>query len=889
LKNYLKLISKVMTRFYCFFFLLFFGHYLNAQLSQQLKTPKRIYTTKKVVQVPLIDGSIDETAWDIVPWSSNFVEKDPDEGTAPSFQTKFKVMYDAKYLYIALRAFDDNPELIQQRLSRRDGFAGDRINLVIDSYHDKRTAFVFTTTAAGVKGEEIATGNGDDFDESWNPVWYTAANVDEEGWTAEMKIPLSQLRFGNLKEQVWGFNVVRNLFRKNERSLWQRIPNAQAGFISEAGELHGLLNLKSQKQLEIQPFAVLQYDSYPKEGNNPYRDGSDFKLNAGLDAKIGITNDLTLDLTINPDFGQVEADPGTIALDGFQIFFKEQRPFFVENKNIFDFEFADGRDNLFYSRRIGRNPHRSPNLANGEYADVPKNSTILGATKFSGKTKNGWSIGVLESVTSNEFAEIKQLDGGSREEIVEPLTNYFVARAQKDFNERNSYIGGIFTATNRNLNGNFPELHKAAYTGGVDFRHTWHKRDFYLEGNAIMSHVTGSEKAIENTQRSITRLFQRTDASHVNVNARRTSLTGTGGKINIGKQGGGNWRYNAGLIWRSPELELNDVGFLRQTDEVIQFTEINYLWQVPTKIYRNIRLSLEQFSNFDFQGNQNKMQYKLEGRINWINNWSTNVGMGHNPLAYENAYLRGGPRWRFADRDFVYLYLNSDSTKKFSFTLGYIKRKTEENINNLSKYVVRMNYQPFDAFSMSLNTELQQTIDKTQYITTTSFDTEARYILGQINNQNWSTTLRLNYSLNPNFSVQFYGQPFISRGRYSNFNFVDNPIASSFSDRVNTYNKDQISFGVNGDGNSAFLVDENLDNNMDYSFVNPDFSFVQLQTNLVVRWEYIPGSELFFVWARGSAGSQNVNDSLTDSVSNQVFDIPAKDTFLIKATYRFVR
>ena len=872
----------VLFTFFCFV-------HASAQEALLNKIPKRIYTTVKLVKTPVIDGKITEDAWDVVDWSTDFVEKEPNEGVAPTFQTKFKVMYDAKYLYIALRALDDKPELIEQRLSRRDGFAGDRINVVIDSYHDKRTAFVFTTTAAGVKGEEIATANGDNFDASWNPVWYTAANVDDKGWTAEMKIPFSQLRFGNSKEQIWGFNVHRTLFRENERSLWQRIPNSQAGLISEAGELHGLVNLKAQKQLEIQPFTVLQYDSYPKEGDNPYRDGSDFKVNAGLDAKIGITNDLTLDLTINPDFGQVEADPGTIALDGFQIFFAEQRPFFVENKNIFDFEFANGRDNLFYSRRIGRNPHRNPNLSTGEFADVPQNSTILGAAKFSGKTKNGWSIGVLESVTSNEFAEIKQTDGKTREEIVEPLTNYFVARAQKDFNERNSFIGGIFTATNRNLDGNFTELHKAAYTGGVDFRHTWRKRDFYVEGNTIMSYVTGSAKAIENTQRSITRLFQRTDADHVNVDASRTSLTGTGGKINLGKQGGGNWRYNGGLVWRSPELELNDVGFLRQTDEVIQFAELNYLWQVPTEIYRDIRVSLEQFSNFDFQGNQNKMEYKINGRINWINNWSTNLGIGHNPLSYENAYLRGGPRWRFAGKDYMYFFLKSDSTKKVSFTLGYINRKTEENVNNLSKYVFRMNYQPFDAFSMSLNTELQQTIDKTQYVTTTDFNTEKRYILGQINNQNWSTTLRLNYSLNPNFSVQFYGQPFISRGRYSDFNFVNNPTASSFSERVNLYNQDQISFGRDASGNDAFLVDENLDNTTDYSFEKPDFSFVQLQTNLVVRWEYIPGSELFFVWARGSNGLQDFNNSLTDSVRTQVFDVPANDTFLIKATYRFVR
>ena len=339
------------ARYLLLFLGLFTSSYIYCQEnSNSVVVPKKKYHTKKMITLPKIDGVITDEAWDHLDWGQDFTEKVPDEGTPPTYQTKFKIGYDEKYLYIALRAFDDEPEKIEQRLSRRDGFAGDRINVIIDSYHDKRTAFVFTVTAAGVKGEELATQNGQSWDASWNPIWYTDAVVDDKGWTAEMKIPFSQLRFGKAEEQVWGLNINRMLFRKQERSLWQRIPNEVSGFISEAGELHGLKGLKSQKQLEIQPFTVFQYDTYEKEGNNPFRDGSDFGFNAGLDAKIGITNDLTLDLTVNPDFGQVEADPGAIALDGFQIFFNEQRPFFVENKNIFDFQFADGSDNVFYSR-----------------------------------------------------------------------------------------------------------------------------------------------------------------------------------------------------------------------------------------------------------------------------------------------------------------------------------------------------------------------------------------------------------------------------------------------------------------------------------------------------------------------------------------------------------
>lgn len=868
--------------FIMFFFLFLLNSY--SQEEQKNIIPKRIYTTKKLLKEPIIDGSINEDAWNVVEWSSDFTQKNPDEGKLPTYQTKFKVMYDENNLYVAIRAYDDEPHLIQRRLSRRDGFEGDRVNVIIDSYHDKRNAFVFTTTAAGVKGEEFASQNGQNWDESWNPIWYTDAKIDDEGWTAEMKIPLSQLRFGKVEEQIWGFNVNRTIFRFQERSLWQRIPNNQAGFISEAGELHGLKNLISQKQLEIQPFTVLQYDSYPSESGNPYKDGNDFKANVGLDAKVGITNDLTLDLTINPDFGQVEADPGAIALDGFQIFFREQRPFFVENSNIFDYRFANGRDNVFYSRRIGRTPNRDATLADGEFADEPQNTRILGAVKFSGKTRNGWSLGVLESITGNEYAEIMQVNGETRKEIVEPLTNYFVARAQKDFNNRNSFIGGILTATNRNLNGNFKELHKAAYSGGIDFQHNWKNREYYLDGNVIFSHVLGDEEAITATQQTLRHNFQRVDATHVSVDENRTSLTGTGGRIEAGKNGGENWRYNGGLIWRSPELELNDVGFLRRTDEINQFANLSYLWQVPTNVYRNIEASFEQGSFYDFGGNLNRIRFQLNGNFSWINNWWTEVGYGLNTHFYDNFYLRGGPRFRRPNTAFAFLFFGSDRSKLFSFTLGYSNRHTSENVVGRDRFVIRTNYQATDALSMSLNLEYENLYDKTQYVTEEAFNSQPRYILGRIKNQTLTTTLRLNYSFSPNFSLQFYGQPFISRGKFSDFNYVTNPVAESIKNRINIYDNNQVDFQ-----NNEYLIDENRDGINDYSFSNPDFSFTQLQTNLVARWEYIPGSELFLVWSRGSVGNANVDEDLIDSVSDQVFRAPANDTFLIKFTYRFRR
>ena len=847
--------------------------------------PPRVYTTIAVGEetAPVIDGRIDEAVWDKAEWAADFVEWIPDDNTPPTQPSRFKILYDQKNLYFAMRCYEADVSNIDARLSRRDGFVGDRVAFVIDSYNDKRTAFTFVVNAAGVKGDELISDNGNNIDDSWNPIWYTATNIDEEGWTAEMRIPLTQIKFGEAEEQVWGMQVSRMIFRENEWSVWDRIPREAAGWVSEFGELRGLFNIEPQKQLEIQPFVVTQWDTYPEEAGNPFRDGSDVLINGGLDAKIGITNDLTLDLTVNPDFGQVDADPGAIALDGFQIFFQERRPFFIENKNIFDYEFANGNDNLFYSRRIGRSPQGFPSTADGEFVDQPINTTILGAARFSGKTRNGWSIGVLESVTGKMFAEIDN-NGSRREELVEPLTNYAVVRAQKDLNERNTFVGGIFTSTHRKIEGDLDFLHKSAYTGGLDFRHMWKNRNYFLDGNFIMSHVKGSEEAIEATQRSLTHLFQRTDAGHVEVDPTRTSLTGTGGRLSHGKEGGGNWRYEGGVIWRSPELELNDVGFLRQADEIIQYAELGYLFLKPTDFYRNIRLELSQFSTYDFDGNYNRIQYEFEGEISYQNRWWTEVGYGHKPRIFSNTVLRGGPRWRWSDENFAYLFFGSDRSKKLFFTLGYVRSEAEQDNFSFNRYVARLGYQPFDAFNLSVNMNFSDNPNKTQYVTETDFNGTPRYIMGEIAQKTFSTAIRFNYSINPNLSIQFYGEPFISRGRYTNLNYVNNSLAEDLNERVRVFDNNQISLS---DG--TYNIDEDIDGIVDYTFSEPDFAFVQLRSNLVARWEYIPGSEIFLVWSRGSVGFGDPMDSLGRSLDRQIFGEEADDTYLIKVTYRFVR
>ncbi|WP_309642720.1 DUF5916 domain-containing protein [Flavobacterium sp.] len=876
----MRIISKLI-----FIYIFFFFHTIYGQDKNII--PKKIYTTKALSEheSPTMDGLINEKCWDIVDWSSEFIEHEPDENTTPTEQTKFKIIYDKKYLYIAYRCYDKDPAGIVKRMSRRDGFEGDWVEINIDSYHDKRSGFSFTASVSGVKGDEFISNNGNNWDGSWNPIWYLKTNIDEEGWTAELKIPFSQLKFGNDKEQIWGIQVQRRYFRAEERSTWQRIPLDAAGWVSEFGELHGLKDIEPQKQIEIQPFFASQLNTYPEEKGNPFRDGSDAKINGGLDAKIGVTNDLTLDLTINPDFGQVEADPASIALDGFQIFFEERRPFFVENKNIFNFKFADNQDNLFYSRRIGRSPQREDFIDSNEFIDAPKNTTILGAAKFSGKTKNGWSLGVLESVTDKEFAEVDNA-GDRREEIVEPLTNYFVGRAQKDFNNRNSFIGGIFTATNRNLQGeelNF--LRKSAYTAGIDFQHNWKNRKYYFSGNVVTSRVEGSKEAITRTQRSLTHLFQRIDASHVEVDDNRTSLTGTGGRFEMGKSSEGHWRYTGIMMWRSPELELNDVGFLRQADEVRQFGIVTYQTLKPFGKFRKVFTRFEQFSSYDFDGNYNRMQYTLTSNVNLKSNWNINGQLVYKPRIYSNTVLQGGPRFRYSEEFFQYINFGSDGRKKISFYGGIYHSEGRNSSFSYMEYDGGITYQPINALTISLSPNFQINKSKTQFVPDAGFGDTRRYVTAALSQQTLNATIRVDYCINPNLTIQYYGQPFISRGKYQSFNYVSDARAKYYGDRITMYNPNQISFN---EADNQYSVDENLDGTADYEFDNPDFSQVSFNSNLVIRWEYIPGSEIFLVWSQGIFGEANSRDDLFTGINNQIFNRKPENIFLIKATYRFV-
>ncbi len=858
----------------------------------EIAIPKKQYPTQRAGKAPTIDGLLNDEAWQQVEWTGDFTQLQPDKGAAPSQQTAFKVLYDAKNLYIAIRAFDTEPAKIEERMSRRDGFAGDWVEINIDSYFDHRTAFSFTASASGVKGDETISNNGDIWDSSWDPIWYLRTSSDEEGWIAELRIPLSQLRFADKPMHTWGLQVNRYLFRQQERSSWQYIPPDAPGWVHLFGELHGIEGVKPQKQLEIQPFVLAKAESFEKEEGNPFADGNDQSVSFGVDGKIGITSDITLDFTINPDFGQVEADPSQVNLSAFQVYFREQRPFFVEGNNILTFPLTESAaggsfnsDNLFYSRRIGGLPHHYPDLEDEEYANAPDNVTILGAVKLTGKNKKGFSWGLLESVTAEETAEI-DLHGKRRNLTVEPLTNYLVGRFQQDLSEGKTVFGGMLTAVNRNIDSPHLEfIHREAYSGGLDITHYLKDRKYYLSGNFSMSQVNGTKEAILNTQTASERFFQRPDADYVSVDSSRTSLTGTSGTFKIGKASG-DIRFQTGFTWRSPEFAINDAGFLRSSDLLHHYAWGQYRKQQPFSVFRSLVVNLNEYLSFDFGGTNTYRAANTNIHTQFKNFWSLSTGSTLEGASISNADLRGGPGIRYPGGIDVWYNIGSDSRRKLNLELNHYTRWGREGFSRNQEIYGGVAYQPFNALRVSLGANLSFNQNQMQYVATESFGEEARYLTANINQETYGLEMRFTYMMTPNLSLQFWGQPFASRGAYKQFKIVTAPKADAYENSFTILSPQQLSFS---ETNESYGIDENLDGTVDYEIDNPDFNFVEFRSNMVVRWEYIPGSTLFVVWNQGRSDLLPVNRSYRmGSLSEGLMDVYPHNIFLIKYTYRFV-
>jgi hypothetical protein len=862
-----------------------------AAKSQEVVPNKRVYTAKPVnPHPPAIDGKLDDPVWEKAEWGSEFIQREPYEGAKPTQATAFKIVYDDKAIYVAIKAYDLEPEKIERRVSRRDDIEGDQVDITLDSYHDLRTGFNFSVNAAGVKSDRILTNDeNNDWhpDMSWDPIWEVATSGDSNGWVAEMRIPFSQLRFGNADEQVWGLQVTRKLFRQDERSTWQQIPKSAPGWVHRFGELRGITGIKPPRQIEIMPYSVARHQTYRRLEENPFSTGRKSSLLGGLDGKIGVTHDLTLNFTVNPDFGQVEADPSVVNLTAFETYYQEKRPFFVEGRNIFSFGLMSGdgdnsSDNLFYSRRIGRVPQYYPDTDG--YVRTPEATTILGAFKLTGKTRSGLSVGLLESVTSRETASVYS-GGLFQNQAVEPLTNYFGLRLQKDYSEGSTIIGGMMTAVNRNLKDEtLSFLHDSAYTGGLDFYHAWRNKTYFVSLKTIFSRVHGSPEAILETQESPLRYYQRPDAKHLKLDPTRTSLFGHGGTFEIGKQGGGHFSFVGGLNWRSPGLELNDMGYLRQADDIMEFVWAGYSVWKPFSIFREAQINVNQWAGWNFGGIHTYTGGNVNLNASFKNYWSAGLGINRNGNALSASALRGGPMLAVSGAWNIWTFLETDMRKKVRFESMISTYDRDNGDQRRRQFGLGITINTSKALNLSIMPSWSTVRQELQYIDTPSYQGEARYLFGRIDQKTLGVTFRLNYSLSPELSVQLYGQPFIASGQYSRYKRITNPGTRSYADRYHVFTGGEIGYDAPSE---TFGVDENSDGVVDYAFSNPNFNVLEFRSNLVIRWEYVPGSALYVVWSQGRDGYRPIGDFSFGRDLSDLFDVHPQNVFLVKFSYCF--
>jgi hypothetical protein len=765
------------------------------------------------------------------------------------------VVYDAATLYVKVHAFDTEPFHVLGYLTRRDQDSpSDWIRVFIDSYHDRRTAYEFAVNPAGVKYDRYWF-NDNDRDDSWDAVWDVKVSKDESGWTAEFHIPFSQLRFSPSSSNTFGFAVAREIGRLKETSTWPLLPRSATGYVSSFGELGGLVMSASPKRLEMVPYTVANLTTQPP-GGNPLIKATAPSGAVGLDLKYALTPGLTLTTTINPDFGQVEADPAVVNLTAFETFFSERRPFFVEGLGAFRFDSDcwNGPCSMFYSRRVGRSPQGTDSLPSGDnvYTDYSPQTTILGAAKLTGKIGK-FSIGVLDAVTQEEQAKI--FDGTKTlSQAVEPMTNYVVGSVRREFANQSS-IGFMLTSTNRRLPSVLtPQLASGAVAGGADLDLRF-KKYYSVTGYIAGSTVRGDAAAIDLIQESSRHYFQRPDATSFHEDVNATSIDGTSGRIGLSKIGGERVRFMTQYGFKTPGFDLNDAGFLRRADERWTINWVQFRSETPNKWFRSRYLNFNYYASWNFDGDTLVNAGNVNASATLKNNWSLGAGLNLNADALDDRMTRGGPMAIGQGYTSFWSWLDSDNRKRvyLNFFLGHGWDRIRSSFLDHESTIT---YRPMSALTIATGVRLNRAVRDNQW-TDLVTDTTNHYVFAHLDQTTYALTERFNYTMTPNLSLQLYAQPFVSGGAYTNFReLVDG--------RNPNYDSRYAPFAYGSD---------------------PDFNYKSFRTTNVLRWEYKPGSTLFVVWQQSREGTDTYGDVRFDRDFGRAFGIPSHNVFLVKLAY----
>ena len=828
---------------------------------------------------PVIDGSDADPVWAQAQIISDFHQWQPTEGGPATFRTEAKVAYDDRFLYVFVRMYDPHPDSIIGLLSRRDQKTqSDWVKVLIDSYHDKRTGYEFVVNPRGVK-RDLYTFNDLEEDESWDGVWDVATRIDSAGWTAEFRIPFDQLRFARQDSLTFGLAISRDVARLNESDSWPIYRLSKTGISSQFGDLSGINGLGAPRHLEIVPYAVAKNITYPENGAY----GRQQQFEVGGDLKYGVTSNLTLDATVNPDFGQVESDPAVLNLSNFETFLPERRPFFVEGTGIFRFDLNCSMSSctgLFYSRRIGRQPQ----LSDGTIG-TPSATSIIGAAKLTGRTSGGLSVGFLDALTAREVND-------SSGTTAEPPTNYIATQLIQEFNGGNTQVGVMATAVNRQLDQFTRDtLRESAYTLGAHFTHQFDDRKYQLQGSVVGSDVAGSPGAMAITQASSTHYFQRPGSGLV-YDTTRTSLSGDAEKISFGKIGGGVVRFNTNFNRFGPGLEINDLGYLAEAGIMTWNNSFTLQYLQPGPFYRQMYIGVSEVNGWTTQGLNAAYMNNNAANLNWDvqfkNSWWIHVGGDRNRwhTAFDDRKARGGPALRGHPFTDGYFGIEGDprltAIPSINFSI-YDGSGGKSHGYSISPTVL---FRFSSNLALSLSLQYALDVDYVNWLsnfihypTNQLSVTDTVVTIATLHQNTASAIIRLDATFTPRLTLQFFAQPYLSDGRRSDWRYAANPRAASYSEEYLPYTPIDSTDNPNP-GPACPTTTVSCWN----------FNYQQLNVNAVLRWEYRPGSTLFVVWQHGrnyNNYDQQYSGFSPGSDVNSMFAVHPMNTFLIKGTYWF--
>jgi hypothetical protein len=837
----------------------------------------RSFPAVRVDEAPVIDGVLDDAAWDAASFVGEFTQKEPVFGAEPSRATEVAIVYDDEALYFAARMQAAGPEDVQAVMTRRDVTgSAERIILSLDTFRDQRTAYSFAVTAAGVRADWYHPDDSEfSRDHSFNPVWQAEARVGENGWTAEMRIPFSQLRFPDRQRQVWGINVNRYIAHANEDIFWIPVPKDQTGWSSWFGTLEGLDTVEPRRRIELLPYAAADMTLLADElvdDADPFRDPLDADARIGLDAKIGLGPSFTLDATINPDFGQVEADPAVVNLTAFETSFAERRPFFIEGAELL----AGNGPGYFYSRRIGAAPRGS---AEGDFVDQPRSTPILGAAKITGRRPSGLSLGALAAVTGRAYARTYEVAGDVTDRVlVEPLTGYGVLRAQQELGSSGSLVGASATVVQRDLDGDDPLtaiLPGGAITGGADWILRTTDGTYQLAGFLGGSVVHGEPAAIARLQRSSAHYFQRPDADHLELDPDRTTMAGLVAKLEASRRSG-SWRWNLGATTETPGFETNDAGLLYSADDINPYGSIQYRDSEPGDLIHHWDVSAGAATELNYGLDRKPTDVLLYNEITWTNFWRSTLGARLDVPGVNDDLTRGGPLIGLGWGAHAEASISNSFSARTQWrgSLAYVWHE----VGPIGVFAsAGVTIRPIDRVELSLGPRLTLTEDNRQYVDTLPEGRAEtfgqRYVFATVEREELAIQTRGQLVLLPDLSFELYLEPFVSSGRFTRFGELPEPGSEDlrrYGEAAGTTLTPTPGGYTVTDGAGLFMLDD------------PDFTILSLRSTAVLRWELRPGSTLYAVWQQSRFESR---PAAGDGFLDDTIAAPGAHTLAIKLSY----